>query len=60
MKNQKLYVIVQYDFVNGGYLQYAIDGLLFKSEKLAEEYRKIKPDYESTGVEELIIYPDKN
>ena len=60
MKNQKLYVIVQYDFINGGYLQYAIDGLLFKSENLAEEYRKIKPDYESTGVEELTVYPDEN
>ena len=60
MKNQKLYVIVQYDFANGGYLQYAIDGLLFKSEKLAEEYRKIKPNHESTGVEELTVYPDEN
>ena len=60
MKNHKLYVIVQYDFANGGYLQYAIDGLLFKSKELAEEYRKIKPDYESTGVEELTVYPDEN
>lgn len=59
MKNQKLYVIVQHDYVNGGYLQYVIDGLLFKSEKLANEYRKIKPNYEFTSVEELTLYPDE-
>ena len=57
--NQKLYTIVQYDFASGGYLQYAIDGLIFNSEKTAEEYRKIKPDYDSTGVEEVILYSNK-
>jgi hypothetical protein len=60
METQKLYVIVQHDYINGGYLQYAIDGLLFKSEKLANEYRKIKPDYEFTSVEELMVYPNEN
>ena len=53
-----LYVIVQYDFVNGGYLNYAIDGLIFNSRKLAENYRKIKPNYDFTGVEELKLYPE--
>lgn len=56
MNNEKLWVIIQHDFVNGGYLQHAVDGLLFKTPELAEEYRKIKPDYDSTGVEELIVY----
>ena len=60
MKNQKLYVIVQHDYINGGYLQHAVDGLLFKSEKLAEEYRKIKPNFDSMSIEELTVYPDEN
>ena len=59
MNTEKLWVIVQYDFANGGYLQYAVDGLLFKTPELAEKYRKIKPDYDSTGVEELTVYPDE-
>jgi len=57
--NQKLYVNVEYNFAGGGYLQYAIDGIAFKTRELAEEYRKIKPNYDSTGVEELAIYPDE-
>lgn len=57
--NQKLYTIVQHDYINGGYLSHSVDGLIFKSEDIAEEYRKIKPDYDSTSVEELILYPDK-
>lgn len=57
--NQKLYVGVQYNFAGEGYLQYAVDGIAFKTERLAQEYCKIKPDSDSLGVEEITIYPDK-
>lgn len=58
--NQKLYVGVEYNFAGEGYLQYAVDGIAFKSERLAEEYCKIKPGNESLGVEVLTLYPDKD
>ena len=58
--NQKLYVGVQYNFAGEGYLQYAVDGIAFKTERLAQEYCKIKPDSDSLGVEEITIYPDKD
>ena len=57
--NQKLYVGVEYNSAGEGYLQYAVDGIAFKTERLAEEYCKIKPYSESLGVEEITIYPDK-
>lgn len=57
--NQKLHVIVEYNYQEGGYRSFALDGIVFKSEKIAEKYRKIKPDYDSTGVEILTLYPDK-
>ena len=56
---KKLYVIVEYDLRDGGYLSYAVDGIVFEDEKTAEEYMKIKPDYYRMSVEELTIYPDK-
>ena len=56
---KKLYVIVEYDLRDGGYLSYAVDGIVFEDEKTAEEYMKIKPNHFRMSVEELTIYPDK-
>lgn len=54
---KKLYVIIEYDLRNEGYLNYAVDGIVFEDKKTAEEYMKIKPDYYRMSVEELILYP---
>lgn len=54
---KKLYVIVEYDIRNNGYLQCAVDGLIFEDEKTAEEYMNIKPNYYRMNVEELTLYP---
>ena len=40
---KKLYVIVEYDLRDGGYLNYAVDGIVFEDEKTAEEYMNIMP-----------------
>lgn len=53
---KKLYVIVGYDLKGVGYLSYAVDGLIFKDKKSAEEYRSKMPLNYSTRVEELILY----
>lgn len=57
---KKLYVIVEYDLRDGGYLSYAVDGIVFEDEKTVEEYMKIKPDYYRMSVEELTLYPKNN
>lgn len=54
---KKLYVIVEYDLRDGGYSNYAVDGIVFEDEKTAEEYMNIKPNYYRMGVEELTLYP---
>lgn len=52
---KKLYVIVKYNYVCGGYLSYAVDGLVFETEGDANEY--LKEHYSSeAGVEELKLY----
>ena len=54
---KKLYVIIEYDLRDGGYSNYAVDGIVFEDEKTAEEYMNIKPNYYRMGVEELTLYP---
>ena len=51
---KKLYVIVKYNYAYGGYLSYAVDGLVFKTEREANEY--LKYCGEEAGVEELELY----
>ena len=53
---KKLYVIVEYNFANGGYLQYAVDGMVFEDERAAEEYMNTKPFNYAMSVEELDLY----
>lgn len=55
---KKLYVIVEYDLRDGGYLSYAVDEIVFEDKKTAEEYMKIKPDYYRMSVEELTLYEE--
>lgn len=55
---KKLYVIVEYNFQDGGYRQHAVDGLVFESEELAKQYMKVKPFSCDMSVEELTLYPE--
>lgn len=55
---KKLYVIVEYDLRDEGYLSYAVDEIVFEDKKTAEEYMKIKPDYYRMSVEELTLYEE--
>lgn len=53
---KKLYVIVEYDLRNEGYLSHAVDGIVFEDKKTAEEYMNIKPFNYNMSVEELTLY----
>lgn len=58
MKNKKLYVIVEYNFQQGGYDAYAIDGLVFNDENVARQYMSTKPFNANMGVEELTLHKE--
>lgn len=62
MTENKLYVIVKYDYTNGGFDAYAIDGLVFNSEEDAKEYQQKHSSYciLDCGIEELVLYKKKN
>lgn len=53
---KKLYVIVEYDIRNGEYLEYSVDGLVFKDKKTAEKYLSTKPFPYNMDIEELTLY----
>ena len=55
---KKLYIIVEYDLRDGGYLSYAVDEIVFENEKTAEEYMNIKPNHFRMSVEELTLYEE--
>lgn len=55
---KKLYVIVEYNFKDGGYRQHVVDELVFESEELANQYMKVKPFNSNMSVEELTLYPE--
>lgn len=56
--NKKLYVIVKYNYTDGGYDAYAIDGLVFNTEAAAREYQQKNSSHciLNCGIEELTLY----
>ena len=57
---KKFYIIVEYDLRNNGYLQCAVDGIVFEDKKTAEEYMNSKPNYFRMSIEELTLYYEKS
>lgn len=53
---KKLYVIVEYDLRNEGYLSHAVDGIVFEDKKTAETYRSKIPFNYNMSIEELTLY----
>ena len=53
---RNIYVIVEYDYLRGGYKSCAVNGLYFQDKKCAQNYMKTIPFNSNCEIEKLNVF----